>query len=238
MAAADRSRAAAVSVPDGPLARLLASITVSRREDARALAAAAGLPAVGATEAPTDLPSDAALPAADVTQIVLIEDQAGFADEVAAAWLDATARATLLARAEVHRQRAREWAVLASIDSTSRDPRRAAYALPVDPHDASTAGTLVATVERALAAAYLTAVASSGPTSAPASLPTTSAKATSTSGPASVATSSTPPTRPTDSTADGRALLITLADDAWATASTWGTVPSALPGLTPGTSTR
>jgi hypothetical protein len=245
MSAADRSRAAAVSVPDGPLARLLASITVSRLEDARALAAAAGLPAIGTTDAsavPTDVPAGASLPADDVTQIVLIEDQAGFADEVAAAWLDAPARATVLARAEVHRERAREWAVLASIESTSRDPRRAAYALPLDPHDASTAGSLVATVEKALASAYLTAVASSGPTPTPATVPTTSTTATTAttagtaSGPTPSATSTAPRAQSTPAAGE-RGLLITFADDAWATASTWGAAPSALPGLATAAST-
>jgi len=240
VSAADRSRAAAVSVPDGPLARLLASITVSRLQDARALVAAAGLPADGTTEVTTpstDVPSGASLPATEVAQIVLVEDQAGFAEEVAAAWLDATARATVLARAERHRERAREWAVEASIDSTSRDPRRAAYALPVEPLDASTAGALVATVETALASAYLTAVASSGPTTATATVPTTSAAVATPSGPASAAPSSTPRAPSAAPATVGRAPLITLADDAWATASTWGAVPSALPGLAMAAST-
>ncbi|MHB1491804.1 MAG: DUF4439 domain-containing protein, partial [Cellulomonas sp.] len=235
VSAADRSRAAAVSVPDGPLARLLASITVSRLQDARALVAAAGLPADGTTEAPTpstDIPSGASLPTAEVTQIVLIEDQAGFAEEVAAAWLDATARAKVLARAERHRERAREWAVQASIDSTSRDPRRAAYALPVDPHDAGTAGALVATVETALASAYLTAVASSDPTPAQPTVPTTSTTVTTPPGPAPSATSTAPRTPATTPAAGARGLLITFADDAWATASTWGAAPSALPTIT------
>ena len=243
VATAERSRAAAVSVPDGPLARLLASITLSRLQDARALVAAAGLPADGATEAPapsTDLPSDVSLPVADETELVLVEDQAGFADEVAAPWLDATTRATVLARAEAHRERARDWAVLASIDSTSRDPRRAAYALPVDPHDATTAGSLVATVETSLATAYLTAVASSGPTTAAASLSTSSATVTSPAGPESASpagpgsapTSRAPRTPSAGTAVGGRALLIALADDAWTTASTREATPSALPGLT------
>ncbi len=236
VAAADRSRAAAESVPDGPLARLLASITLSRLQDARALVAAAGLPTSGTTEAATpstDIPSGASLPTAEVTQIVLIEDQAGFAEEVAAAWLDATARATVLARAEGHRERAREWAVRASIDSTSRDPRRTAYALPFEPHDASTSGALVATVETALTSAYLTAVASSDPTTAQAAVPTKSTTVTTPPGPAPSGPSTAPRTPSTAPPAGERGLLITLADDAWATASTWGASPSALPPVTP-----
>jgi len=241
VSAAARSRAAAVSLTDGDLARLLASITLSRLQEARALAAAAGLPAAGpavpttTSGAPaTDVPAGVSLPLSQVSQLVLTEDQAGFAEEVAAAWLGGATRADVLARAENHRERARAWAVQASIAGTGADPRRVAYALPTGIHDAATAGAVIATVETALTSAYLTPIVSSKPTTAPSGSTTTpSGPATSpAAGPAA-----SPAAAPTDGTSSvatatsGRSLLIERADDAWATASAWGAADTALPGF-------
>lgn len=257
--AASRSRDSAVSVSDGDLARLLASLTLSRLQDARALAAAAGLPGpdAGTTAAPTsaastDVPVGVSPPRSEVTQIVLAEDQAGFAEEVAAAWIDGPARAELLARAAGHRARARAWAVHAGIASTGTDPRRVAYSLPNDLHDAATAGALVATVETALTTAYTTMLSSvrasaPEPTTATA---TGTATATATATATSTGTTTPPVPVPTSPVPDpsggtpsstggpsapppdgGRGALLERADDAWSTAVAWGAAPTALPGF-------
>ena len=250
--AASRSRDSAVSVSDGDLARLLASLTLSRLQDARALAAAAGLPGPGAgtanaptSAASTDVPAGVSPPRSEVTQIVLAEDQAGFAEEVAAAWIDGPARAELLARAEEHRARARAWAVHAGIASTGADPRRVAYSLPSDLHDAATAGTLVATVETALTTAYTTMLASVGASAPEPSTTTASGATTGSPGaettPVPVPTSPVPdPAGGTPSSTDGpsasppdggRGALLERADDAWSAAVAWGAAATALPGF-------
>lgn len=248
--AASRSRDSAVSVSDGDLARLLASLTLSRLQDARALAAAAGLPGPGAgtTTAPTstastDVPAGMSPPRSEVTQIVLAEDQAGFAEEVAAAWIDGPARAELLARAEEHRARARAWAVHAGIASTGADPRRVAYSLPGNLHDAATAGALVATVETALTTAYTTMLASVRASAPEPSTTAATATATATGAmtgspgagttPVPVLTGGTPSSTggPSASPPDGgRDALLGRADDAWSAAVAWGAAPTALPG--------
>jgi len=161
-AAAD-SRADALVVPDGALARLLASVSTARLLLARLLATAAGLPG-------PDLPgltAPAALPLgvtpSVVSTLVAAEDEAGYGFEVIAAKLSGGQRSSALARARVHRDRAQDWATLASIARTGFDPRRTAYALPGGLADPAVATTLARTLEQSLADDYASLVADADP---------------------------------------------------------------------------
>lgn len=164
--AADRSRAALGTPKDPALARLFASVAAAHLDQARTLAATAGIE-VPATESfttvmPSTLPKN--LAAADLSTLVQAEDSAGFAYEAMAARLTADDRATARSRAAVHRARAQTWAELASLDATATDPRAVAYDLP-DAADGSPALTsretmaaLAATMESSLADSYGTFV--------------------------------------------------------------------------------
>jgi hypothetical protein len=163
---ADRSRAALGTPKDPALARLFASVAAAHLDQARTLAATAGIE-VPATESfttvmPSPLPTN--LVAADLSTLVQAEDSAGFAYEAMAARLTADDRATARSRAAVHRARAQTWAELASLDATATDPRAVAYDLP-DAADGSPALTsretmaaLAATMESSLADSYGTFV--------------------------------------------------------------------------------
>ena len=163
---ADRSRAALGTPKDPALARLFASVAAAHLDQARTLAATAGIE-VPATESfttvmPSALPKN--LVAADLSTLVQAEDSAGFAYEAMAARLTADDRATARSRAAVHRARAQTWAELASLDATATDPRAVAYDLP-DAADGSPALTsretmaaLAATMESSLADSYGTFV--------------------------------------------------------------------------------
>jgi len=163
---ADRSRAALGTPKDPALARLFASVAAAHLDQARTLAATAGIE-VPATESfttvmPSTLPKN--LVAADLSTLVQAEDSAGFAYEAMAARLTADDRATARSRAAVHRARAQTWAELASLDATATDPRAVAYDLP-DAADGSPALTsretmaaLAATMESSLADSYGTFV--------------------------------------------------------------------------------
>lgn len=163
---ADRSRAALGTPKDPALARLFASVAAAHLDQARTLAATAGIE-VPATESfttvmPSTLPKN--LAAADLSTLVQAEDSAGFAYEAMAARLTADDRATARSRAAVHRARAQTWAELASLDATATDPRAVAYDLP-DAADGSPALTsretmaaLAATMESSLADSYGTFV--------------------------------------------------------------------------------
>jgi len=162
VAAAANARKDAAAVPDGPLARLLGSVSTARLLQARALATAAGLPApdLPAVTVPRAVP--AGLAPSAVSALVADEDEAGYADEVIAAKVPEPARSGALNRAAVHRDRAERWATIAQIAQTGRDPRRTAYALPpLD--DPAVATALAATLEGSLAATYASLSADATP---------------------------------------------------------------------------
>ena len=162
---AANARADALTVPDGALARLLASMSAARFLLARELAVAAGLPApdVPVVTAGTTPPVGVA-PSA-LSALVAGEDEAGYGFEVIAAKLANAARASALARATVHRTRAEDWATLAEISRTDLDPRRTAYALPAGLDDPAVATALAQTMEQSLAASYASLVADAEPAS-------------------------------------------------------------------------
>lgn len=222
-----RSRVDAASVPDPALARLLAVVTLSRFQDARQLAAAAGLPAPTATSAAVPAAMPTGLTAADAGTIVLAEDEAGFGYEVAAAKLADEARATAQSRAALHRSRAQQWAVLAGIASTGTDPRRVAYDLPDGLGAPGGPAALAASLETSLAATYISLLASATASDAATATPTT-ADSTTGVGPASTSTDASTSSAPA-STAPGRPSLLELADDAWSSALSWGATPVPLP---------
>ncbi|QTE30583.1 DUF4439 domain-containing protein [Pengzhenrongella sicca] len=160
---AANARADAETVPDGALARLLASIAAERLLLARQLAGAAtpAVPELPGLVAPDQAP--AGVPASALSALVAAEDEAAYGYEVIAAKQSETMRANALARAAVHRSRAQDWAVAAGISRTGLDPRRTAYALPAGLEDPATAATLAQTMEQSLAATYAALVASADP---------------------------------------------------------------------------
>ncbi|NMR19557.1 ferritin-like domain-containing protein [Cellulomonas fimi] len=161
--AAASARADASSVPDGPFARLLASVAAERLLAARALAAAAGIegPALPQVVAPDAVPGGLA-PSA-LSELVAAEDAAGYGYEVVAAKLSGAARAAAVDRALVHRTRAEQWAELAEIARTGFDPRRTVYAVPPGLEDPAAAAALARSMEQSLAATYASLVASADP---------------------------------------------------------------------------
>lgn len=215
MDAAGRSRSAADTTADGPLARLLASIAASQTLSASRLAGLTGtegpapadpvIPSPAEAEEPTaepgasdpasgePTPADVAprgLNAEQLSGIVLAEDTAGYALELRAALADGALRDLAVARAAVHRERAQAWAELAGTAGTDQDPRRVAYVVP---------GTEVSTealaqqLEDGLASGYATLVGVAEPGT--------------------------------------RRVLITLLTETTAAGTTWGMPPTAFPGL-------
>ena len=148
------ARADADTVTDGPLARLLGSVSVSRLLSASRLAAAAGL-------APPAVPEG--IPAVDLAALVTAEDAAGYGLEVVAAKGSGDLRTRAHERAATHRSRAQGWADLAGIDGTGLDPRRVAYALPPGLEDPATAAGLAGSLETTLAGHYASLVAGAPP---------------------------------------------------------------------------
>lgn len=220
--AAAAARDEAVSVPDGPLARLLTAVSTSRALLATSLAGALGaavppgaeaaaLPgttdaadvtgATGTTDtasapaAPSDPePTATALPNAALTALALAEDQAGYGLEVAAARLSGGQRDTAKAAAARHRAQAQTWAEAAQVAGTAQDPRRVAYTLPAGSADAATAAALARQIETTLTATYTDAVAAAG--------------------------------------TEQRPTLIALARGAALASLAWGATPNAFPGMT------
>lgn len=163
---ADRTRASLSTPSDPALARLYASVATSHLDQARSLAAAAGIEAPATESFTTSLPATLPknLAAADLSTLVQSEDAAGFAYEVMAARLGDADRAAARERAAVHRARAQTWAELASLDGTATDPRAVAYDLP-DAADGTSAlssretmAALAAGMESQLAVSYATFV--------------------------------------------------------------------------------
>lgn len=217
MDAAGRSRSAADTTADGPLARLLASIAASQTLSASRLAGLTGtegpapadpvIPAPAEAEEPTAEPEAAAsdpasgeptpadvaprgLSAEQLSGIVLAEDTAGYALELRAALADGALRDLAVARAAVHRERAQAWAELAGTAGTDQDPRRVAYVVPGA--EVSTEA-LTQQLEDGLASGYATLVGVAEPGT--------------------------------------RRVLITLLTETTAAGTTWGTPPTAFPGL-------
>jgi len=161
--AAATARADAGTVPDGRMARLLASMATGRLLLADALTVATGGTAgpVATVEVPSALP--AGMTAQDAAVLVQSEDAAGMVWEVAAARSADDVRQRAADRAALHRERAQAWAEAAAIAGSGTDPRRSAYDLP----DALTAEVVeptelwaaVAGVEADLAVAYASLVA-------------------------------------------------------------------------------
>lgn len=152
-----RSRGSLVTVPDAGLARLVASIGAAQLAQARSIAAAAGVPIT-----PVDLPATPVVPAelpgvsaGTLIPLVQLEDAAGYAFEVVAARVGSEAeRVAASARADVHRDRAQAWAVVAGVAGTSSDPREAVYALAPDVLTGAGATAYLGTLEVDLADAY------------------------------------------------------------------------------------
>lgn len=157
------------AVPDGPLARLVASVATSRAELAGRLAAATGLPLPapdegGDEDRPSPSPTGSAATAtaahADaLAAVALAHDEAGYAFEVLAARRSGDARQDALATAARHRADGNRWALAAGVAGRGDDPRRAAYALPAALDDPAVIDDLARGVEQAVADAYATALA-------------------------------------------------------------------------------
>ncbi|SDS65387.1 DUF4439 domain-containing protein [Paraoerskovia marina] len=157
-----RARGAADTTNDGPLARLLASISTSD------ILAAEQLGDLTGAELPeTVVPTTAVVPetlpsgvsAADLTTLVEAEDAAGYVYEVQAARTADAGRERSADRAPIHRDRADDWARLLEIDSTAQDPRSTAYVMP-EAESVAARGQLL---ENNLAASYASLVGTSGP---------------------------------------------------------------------------
>ncbi|TQL04525.1 DUF4439 domain-containing protein [Cellulomonas sp. SLBN-39] len=172
---------------DGTLGRLVGSVAVARRTLASRLADALGVPvpeptsgaADGATgDGPTAAASDGPSSDASASQaspsgsatgtgtdpdalvaLVLAHDEAGFGFEVLAARLDGADREAALAAASRHRAAATDHAEAAGVVGTSRDPRRASYALPGGLQDAAVLTDLARRLETAVADAASAALA-------------------------------------------------------------------------------
>lgn len=148
------ARADAAAVPDGNLARLLASISTARLLSSRQLVALAGetsadLPPSGPWEAVPE-----GVDSGDAATVTTVEDQAGYAFEVIAAKLSGRAQTAARSRGALHRDRAQQWAVASGTVGTTSDPRRTSYALPPGLDDPAVAVGLAQHTETAVAAAY------------------------------------------------------------------------------------
>lgn len=160
--AADTARTDADAVEDGQLARLLASVATARAGLRDRLGAATGTtppepvdpaPSPAATVQPGPLTPET------YADLVVAEDEVGYAYEVIAAKLSGDARAAAQADAAAHRGRAEAWARESGVDGTTIDPRRTAYALPGGIDDPAVALELGRTLELRLTVAYASAVA-------------------------------------------------------------------------------
>lgn len=185
---AARAAADADAVPEGELARLVASVAVARDALADRLAAATGVPrpepsvtgaqdgdagTPGADEgtdgtatddaAPADRPAaDGAAPAgawAGAATLALAHDEAAWTSTVLAARSADAERTALLEQAARHRAASDAWAERAGVAHRPTDPRRAAYALPPGVDEPAVRETLLRTLEQAVADASAAAVA-------------------------------------------------------------------------------
>ncbi|MCL3860206.1 DUF4439 domain-containing protein [Actinotalea sp. K2] len=156
------ARSHAVTVPDGALARLLASIHVARLLQAQALAAASGAEPLEEVVVTVPQVVPEGLSPATIATLVQSEDATGMAWEVAAARAQGETRDRAAARAAQHRQRAQAWSDAAGFTGTGLDPRRSAYELPEAIRSAAaepgTAEGALADLEQSLSAVYATLV--------------------------------------------------------------------------------
>ena len=163
----DRAFAAADRVPDGPMARLLASVGTSRLLLADALATAAGdaVEPAAAPVVPERVPDGVTV--ADLLVLIQSEDAAGLAWEVAAARSAEPDRGSAAVRATAHRDRAQAWAEAADVAGSGTDPRRTSYDLPDALSDPSALPAQMhaslAEIEGRLAASYASLVAVAEP---------------------------------------------------------------------------
>ncbi len=101
--------------------------------------------------------------------LVAAEDYAGYVYEVSAAMREPKSRTRLLSYAKLHRDQAQLLAEMAGVSQTANDPRRIAYALPFQLSAKEPVATnkeiatITRSVEKDLAADYLTLVASVAP---------------------------------------------------------------------------
>lgn len=119
---------------DTGLARALASIAIGQTIEARSLAKTVGaevtMPqSLTAQTWTSDAPN---LDESTLLALAASEDYAGYAFEVAAAMSSTDSRAQKLTLARSHRDAAEELVILAGVNGTSQDPRRSAYALPLE----------------------------------------------------------------------------------------------------------
>ncbi|MGY4646054.1 DUF4439 domain-containing protein [Cellulomonas sp. URHB0016] len=167
-ATASSAAADADGVPDGDLARLVASVATARSELTARLSAATALPvpqepadatgdAAADTAAPTPGPDGPT--AADLDTLALVHDQAGFGFEVVAAKLSGDQRGAAEAAADQHRGQSAQWARAAGSAGTPQDPRRAAYALPSGMEDPAVAQATARSLETSVGNVYATLVA-------------------------------------------------------------------------------
>ncbi|MBT0995742.1 DUF4439 domain-containing protein [Cellulomonas sp. DKR-3] len=145
-------------VADGPLARLVGSVAVSRADLADRLAARLGAdspapPAADAQEVPDEVPTPVAAPLARA------HDEAGFTFELVAARRSDDDRDRSLTAAARDRVLGARWAASAALTDTAQDPRLAAYALPAGLDDDALLERLALSVRTGLADAYAAAVA-------------------------------------------------------------------------------
>ncbi|WP_265523261.1 DUF4439 domain-containing protein [Oerskovia flava] len=151
-----RLRASADATTDGPLARLLLSVSASQHVSAQHLATLVDvdLPTSEAEPVPPDA-APGGLSAAELSTVVVAEDAAAYAYEVRAASSEGSVRERAVDLAATHRQRAEGWAQAAGITGTGQDPRRVAYTVPDDP-----TRELATTLEGSLAQTYASLAAS------------------------------------------------------------------------------
>jgi len=133
VAASQRNRTAADAAEEPGAARLFASMSAAQHLAAVRLARLLHVPGP-ATPAPDLLNTEAGpegLAPTDFAALVLAEDGARYAFEVAAAQSDnPTERTDFRERANLHGDRAEAWAQLGGIADTTDDPRQTAYELP------------------------------------------------------------------------------------------------------------
>ncbi len=154
------ARADAVTVDDGPLARLLASIAASRSDLAARLAPLVGVDDPGAAERVAgfdDAPAQAEATLA--APVVRAHDEAGYAFEVMAARRPTATRAAAVTAAARHRELAQRWALAAGVAGKAGDPRLAAYEVPMDLGTAEADAVVAQELAGALAQAHSSAVA-------------------------------------------------------------------------------
>lgn len=157
-AAEQDARTDAATVPEAPMARLLAAVAIDRAllVDALAAVVEGAAPELGEVTVPTELPTG--MDAQTAAVLVESEDALGMAWEVAAARADGDARERDAERAALHRARAEAWAAAADLDGTGTDPRRSAYDLPDALTSADAApdvvGTALGELEARLGADY------------------------------------------------------------------------------------